>query len=92
LGVIAPQVQTTVAQTDALGTPIALDTDLGTNSLATLAELERKIIEDRIEAFDGSIPKAADSLGVSPSTIYRKKEDWVKKGLSQETSASSIAI
>ncbi len=49
------------------------------NSLATLAELEKKIIEDRIEAFSGSIPKAADSLGVSPSTIYRKKEDWLKK-------------
>lgn len=44
--------------------------------MGTLAEIERKAIEDRIAIFDGSIPKAADSLGVSPSTIYRKKENW----------------
>ena len=44
--------------------------------IGTLAEIERKVIEDRIAVFDGSIPKAADSLGVSPSTIYRKKEAW----------------
>ncbi|MBO6504458.1 MAG: sigma-54-dependent Fis family transcriptional regulator [Kordiimonadaceae bacterium] len=46
------------------------------NLMGTLAEIERKAIEDRIAVFDGSIPKAADSLGVSPSTIYRKKENW----------------
>ncbi|WP_262693622.1 sigma-54-dependent transcriptional regulator [Kordiimonas aquimaris] len=44
--------------------------------MASLADVERKTIEDRIAVFDGSIPKAADSLGVSPSTIYRKKETW----------------
>lgn len=44
--------------------------------METLAEIERKTIEDRIAIFDGSIPKAAESLGVSPSTIYRKKENW----------------
>jgi two-component system repressor protein LuxO len=41
----------------------------------TLAELERLIIERRIE-LKGSIPKAATSLDVSPSTIYRKQENW----------------
>lgn len=46
--------------------------------LATLADIERKAVEDRIAVFDGSIPKAAESLGVSPSTIYRKKEAWEK--------------
>lgn len=46
------------------------------NLMGTLAEIERKAIEDRIAIFDGSIPKAAESLGVSPSTIYRKKENW----------------
>lgn len=49
---------------------------LNGNNLMTLGEIERKAIEDRIDAFGGSIPKAADSLGVSPSTIYRKKESW----------------
>lgn len=48
----------------------------GHELMGTLAEIERKTIEDRIAIFDGSIPKAADSLGVSPSTIYRKKENW----------------
>lgn len=46
--------------------------------LASLADIERKAIEDRIAVFDGSIPRAADSLSVSPSTIYRKKESWEK--------------
>jgi DNA-binding NtrC family response regulator len=52
--------------------------EAGLNGLGTLAEIERKTIEDRIAAFNGSIPKAASSLGVSPSTIYRKKEAWEK--------------
>lgn len=43
-----------------------------------LEEFERWIIESRIRAKGGSIPKAADSLGISPSTIYRKRESWVK--------------
>lgn len=54
--------------------PIAAEPDL----LASLADIERKVIEDRIAVFDGSIPRAADSLSVSPSTIYRKKESWEK--------------
>ncbi len=43
-----------------------------------LAKLERMIIEKRIE-LNGSIPKAAASLDVSPSTIYRKQENWVNE-------------
>lgn len=43
-----------------------------------LEEFERWIIESRIRAKGGSIPKAAESLGISPSTIYRKRESWVK--------------
>lgn len=50
--------------------------DTGSDLLASLADIERKAIESRIAVFDGSIPRAADSLGVSPSTIYRKKEAW----------------
>jgi len=39
-------------------------------------ELERDIVEATIAYCDGSIPKAAESLQVSPSTIYRKRETW----------------
>ncbi len=41
-----------------------------------LLELERKIIEHAIELCDGNIPRAAGYLGISPSTIYRKKATW----------------
>ena len=42
----------------------------------TLAEAERMLIETRIRSCGDSIPKAARTLGVSPSTIYRKREGW----------------
>ncbi|MEO1678296.1 MAG: sigma-54 dependent transcriptional regulator [Pseudomonadota bacterium] len=42
----------------------------------TLAEIERIVIEETIERCGGSVPKAARSLDVSPSTIYRKREAW----------------
>ncbi len=42
----------------------------------SLAEIEQKVIEQTIRACGGSIPKAARILGVSPSTIYRKREHW----------------
>jgi len=38
-----------------------------------LEELELKFIEATIRAQGGSIPKAAEVLGVAPSTIYRKR-------------------
>ncbi len=44
--------------------------------IASLDKLEQAIIENRIKKL-GSIPKAANSLGVSPSTIYRKQENWL---------------
>jgi DNA-binding NtrC family response regulator len=43
---------------------------------ASLAEVERELIEATIEHCDGSIPRAARMLEVSPSTIYRKLEHW----------------
>ncbi|MEX0970185.1 MAG: sigma-54 dependent transcriptional regulator [Paracoccaceae bacterium] len=42
----------------------------------TLAEMERAFIEATIEASGGSLPQAARILGVSPSTLYRKREGW----------------
>jgi two-component system, repressor protein LuxO len=41
-----------------------------------LAEVEREAIEDAVRLCGGNIPKAAAFLGVSPSTLYRKREAW----------------
>ncbi|MBE9553705.1 MAG: sigma-54-dependent Fis family transcriptional regulator [Proteobacteria bacterium] len=44
--------------------------------IVPLWKVERDVIERAIDACDGNIPKAAAKLGVSPSTIYRKKLSW----------------
>jgi DNA-binding NtrC family response regulator len=41
-----------------------------------MADVERELIEATIEHCDGSIPRAARVLALSPSTIYRKLEAW----------------
>jgi len=38
--------------------------------------IERDIVEATIKHCAGSIPKAAELLEVSPSTLYRKRETW----------------
>jgi len=43
-----------------------------------LAEIERMVIEETIARHGGSIPKAARSLEVAPSTLYRKIESWAR--------------
>jgi DNA-binding NtrC family response regulator len=43
---------------------------------APMAEIERELIEATIAHCDGSIPRAARMLELSPSTIYRKLESW----------------
>ncbi|MCX7282743.1 MAG: sigma-54 dependent transcriptional regulator [Novosphingobium sp.] len=43
----------------------------------TLDELERIAIEAAIVEVGGSLPSAAKALGVSPSTLYRKRERWL---------------
>jgi DNA-binding NtrC family response regulator len=42
----------------------------------TLADVERELIEATIAHCDGSIPRAAKLLELSPSTVYRKIETW----------------
>ena len=42
----------------------------------TLEQAERHWIEEAIESCEGNMSKAADLLGVSPSTLYRKKKEW----------------
>lgn len=44
----------------------------------TLDELERIAIEAAIDNAGGSLPSAARALGVSPSTLYRKRERWLQ--------------
>jgi DNA-binding NtrC family response regulator len=41
-----------------------------------LWEVEKDTIERAIDLCGGNIPKAAAMLGISPSTIYRKKSAW----------------
>jgi DNA-binding NtrC family response regulator len=52
--------------------PLALEALEG----RTLAEIERIVIERAIQRNGGSVPKAARELGVSPSTLYRKRDAW----------------
>jgi DNA-binding NtrC family response regulator len=42
----------------------------------TLAEVERMVIEATLARHGGSIPKAARTLDVAASTLYRKIEGW----------------
>jgi DNA-binding NtrC family response regulator len=58
--------------------PVPQKSDLPLDGLIgrTLAEIERLVIEETILRHDGSVPKAARMLDVSPSTLYRKMEAW----------------
>jgi len=44
----------------------------------SLQEIERAVIETTITRCDGNIPQAARLLGVSPSTLYRKRQSWAQ--------------
>ncbi|WP_353228038.1 sigma-54 dependent transcriptional regulator [Novosphingobium sp.] len=46
----------------------------------TLDEIERIVIARAIDDADGSLPAAAKLLGVSASTLYRKRERWASNG------------
>jgi two-component system, repressor protein LuxO len=46
----------------------------------TLDDIERLVIEHAIADSGGSLTVAARGLGVSPSTLYRKRERWVGAG------------
>jgi two-component system repressor protein LuxO len=41
-----------------------------------LKDLEREAIEQALAHYRDNIPQAAAALGVSPSTIYRKRQTW----------------
>jgi DNA-binding NtrC family response regulator len=46
----------------------------------TMAQIERRVIEETITRHGGSVTKAARVLDLSPSTIYRKMEGWTREG------------
>ena len=67
---VSAAVQTKVAAAE-----LDLDAVLG----RPLAEVERLVIEATLARFNGSVPKAARVLDLSPSTLYRKIEAWAKR-------------
>lgn len=56
--------------------PAGLPMDSRYAGIKPLWLVEKQAIEEAIARCGGSIPRAADALGVSPSTIYRKKQAW----------------
>ncbi len=50
------------------------------DAIETLAMAEQKYIENAIVVCGGNLQLAARKLGISPSTIYRKKESWQQAG------------
>jgi two-component system, repressor protein LuxO len=55
--------------------PVASSAMLDLNGL-TLDDVERIVIQRAIGSANGNLPLAAARLGVSPSTLYRKRERW----------------
>lgn len=45
-----------------------------------LAQIERQVIEATLALHDGSVSRAARTLEIAPSTLYRKMEAWGKTG------------
>ncbi len=50
--------------------------DLETLIGRPLAEIERAVIEATLARHDGSVSRAARTLDIAPSTLYRKIESW----------------
>ena len=48
----------------------------GSNVIRPLLDVERETIENAIRICGGNVPKAAAELGVSASTLYRKRTAW----------------
>lgn len=65
--------------------------DIGMFTGMTLDAIERQVIEGTVARCDGSLPAAARLLGISPSTLYRKRERWVSASLGAADSTSEIA-
>ncbi len=49
---------------------------VGDGEIRPLADVEREAIENAIAICGGNVPQAAARLGISASTIYRKRQSW----------------
>jgi len=49
---------------------------INAGAIRPLWQIEKQVIEQTIEHCDGNVPKAAALLDISPSTIYRKRQQW----------------
>ena len=68
------------ASAKAAGTPSAGDPAAGSDTeIWPLAEIERQTIERAISLCEGNVPRAAPALGISASTIYRKRMVWTRR-------------
>ncbi len=50
------------------------------DTIRPLWRVEKEAIEQAIERCDGNIPRAAAMLGISASTVYRKRQAWEAEG------------
>jgi two-component system repressor protein LuxO len=57
----------------------AASTNSPDQQIAPLWLTEKRAIEEAIRHCGGNIPKAADLLAISNSTIYRKRRDWAAR-------------
>ncbi|MCJ8314761.1 MAG: sigma-54-dependent Fis family transcriptional regulator [Saccharospirillaceae bacterium] len=55
-----------------------LPIDINHNHLKPLWQMEQDYIEETINQCEGNVTKAASILEISPSTIYRKQQSWLK--------------
>lgn len=69
---------------EAPGERAALSTDPGgwhsEQDVVPLWQVEKAAIERAVQLCAGNIPRAAAFLGVSPSTLYRKRQAWEAEG------------
>ncbi|MDP2561339.1 sigma-54 dependent transcriptional regulator [Psychrobium sp. 1_MG-2023] len=75
---LSPPKQQASATTEAVET--IAETQVSTSghpaSIIPLWQVEKQAIESAIDSCNGNVAKAAALLEVSPSTIYRKKQEW----------------
>lgn len=73
---IAPSQQTVSVDSESISTSPAPVVSQNQSTVEPLALMERKAIQQAIALYDDNVVKAASALEVSPSTLYRKMQQW----------------